>query len=69
MIFVIKPGKTDLIYTIYACLHYGMYLLFCMSYPKSVNFIVFLMDFYIYDYVTDTIHVTDKKSLHLDSQN
>ena len=27
------PGKTDLIYTKYTCLYYGMYLLFCMCYP------------------------------------
>ena len=64
MIFVTEPGKTDLIYTKCACLYYGMYLLFCMCYPKSVNFNTFLMDFYIYDDVVDTIHGTDKKLLH-----
>ena len=35
-----------------------------MSYPNSVNFIEFLMDFCIYDDIFDMIQVTDKKLLH-----
>ena len=35
-----------------------------MCYPKSVNFIEFLMDFCIYDDILDTIHNTDKTLLH-----
>ena len=31
------------------------YLLFCMCYPTSVSFIEFLMDFWIYDDILDTI--------------
>ena len=58
------PGKTGLIYTKYTCLYYGTYLLFCMCYPKSVNFIEFLMDFCIYDDVLHTIQNTDKTLLH-----
>ena len=41
-----------------------MYLFFCMSYPESINFIEFLMDFCIYDDILRTIQVTDKKLLH-----
>ena len=58
------PGKTGLIYTKYTCLYYGTYLLFCMCYPKSVNFIEILMDFCIYDNIFDTIQIIDKKLLH-----
>ena len=58
------PGKTGLIYTKYTCLYYGTYLLFCMCYQKSVNFIEFLMDFYIYDDILDMILIPDKKLLH-----
>ena len=58
------PGKTGLIYTKYTCLYYGTYLLFCMCYPKSVNFIEFLMDFCIYDDILGTIMVIDKRLLH-----
>ena len=64
IIFVIELGKTDLIYTKYACLYFGMYLLFCMCYPKFVNCIEFLMNFYIYVDVIDAIHATDKKLFH-----
>ena len=62
-IYVTGPGKTGLIYTKYACLYYGTYLLFCMCYPTSVNYIKFLMDFCIYDDILDTIQITDKKLL------
>ena len=41
-----------------------MYLLFCMCYPKSVNFIEFLMSFCIYDNIVDMIQITDKTLLH-----
>ena len=34
-----------------------------MCYPKSVNCIEFLMDFYIYDDILDMIQITDKKLL------
>ena len=63
-VYVTGPGKTGLIYTKYTCLYYGTYLLFCMSYPDSVNFIEFLMNFCIYDDIFDMIQVTDKKLLH-----
>ena len=59
-----RPRKTGLIYTKYTCLYYGTYLLFCMCYPESVNFIEFLMEFCIYDDLLDTIQITDKKLLH-----
>ena len=36
-----------------------------MCYPKSVNFIEFLMDFCIYDDILDTIQVTGKTLLHV----
>ena len=58
------PGKTGLIYTKYTCLYYGMYLLFCICYPKSISFIEFLMDFCIYDDILDTIWIANKKLLH-----
>ena len=58
-------GKTGLIYTKYICLYFDTYLLFCMSYPKAVNFIEFLMDCCIYDHSLDTIQITDKKLLHV----
>ena len=58
--YVTGPGKTRLIYTIYTCLYYGMYLLFCMCYPTSVNFIEFRMDFCTYDDILDT-YVTDNR--------
>ena len=57
------PGKTGLIYTKYTCLYYSTYLLFCKCYPKSVNFIVFLMDFCICVDILDTIQITDKTLL------
>ena len=63
-IYVTRPGKTGLIYTKYTCLYYGTYLLFSLCYPKSVNFIKFLMDFCIYGEILNTIQITDKKSLH-----
>ena len=63
-IYVTGPGKTGLIYTKHTCLYYGMYLLLCMCYPKSLNFIEFLMDFCIYDNILDMIRITDKKLLH-----
>ena len=59
------PGKTGVIYTKYTCLYYGTYLLFCMCYPKSVNFIEFLIDCCIYDDILDMIEMTDKKLLHV----
>ena len=62
--YVTGPGKTGLIYTKYTCLYYSMYLLLCMCYPHSVNFIEFLMDFCIYDNILDTIQIIDKKLLH-----
>ena len=62
--YVTEPGKTGLIYTKYTCLYYCMYLLFCMCYPKSVNFIVYLMDFCMYDDILDMIQITNKKLLH-----
>ena len=64
-IYVTGPGKTGLIYTKYTCLYYGMYLLFCMCYPKSVNCIKFLIDCCIYDDILDMIEMTDKKLLHV----
>ena len=63
-IYVTGPGKTGLIYTKYTCLYCGMYLLFCMWYPESVNFIQFPMDFCIYDDILHMIQITDKKLLH-----
>ena len=63
-VYVTGPRKIGLIYTKYTCLYYGTYRLFCMCYPKSVNFIEFLMDFCIYDDILDTIKVADKKLLH-----
>ena len=63
------PGKTGLIYTKYTCLYYGTYLLFYMCYPKSVNFIEFLMDFCIYDDILHTIQVKGKSYCMLNSQN
>ena len=62
---VTGPGKTGLIYTKYTCLYYGTYLLFCMCYPNSVNFIEFLMDFCNND-ICAMIQVTDKKLLHFE---
>ena len=49
-------------YTKYTCLYYGTYLLFykIMCYLNSVSFIEFLMDFFIYDDISDTIWITDK---------
>ena len=41
--------------------------IFCsvaMCYPKSVSFIEFLMDFYTYGDIFNTIWITDKKLLH-----
>ena len=41
--------------------------IFCsvaMCYPKSVNFIEFLMDFCLYYDILDMIQITDKKLLH-----
>ena len=37
-----------------------------MTYPKSVSFTEFLMDFCIYDNILDTILITDKKLLHFE---
>ena len=61
--YVTGPGKTGLIYAKYTCLYYGMYLLFCMCYPHSVNFTEFLMDYCIYDDILNMIQTTDKKLL------
>ena len=63
-VVVTGPGKTGLIYTKYTSLYYGMYLLCCMCYPESVNFMEFLMEFCIYDDLLDTIQITDKKLLY-----
>ena len=35
-----------------------------MCYPKSVSFIEFLMDLYIYDDILDIIQITINKLLH-----
>ena len=59
-IYVTGPGKTGLIYTKYTCLYYDTYLLFCLCYLQSVNFIEFLMDCCIYDNILDMIQITDK---------
>ena len=67
--YVTGLGKTGRIYTNYTPLHYGMYLLLCMCYPKSVSFIEFLMDFCIYDDISDTIRIKDKSYYILNSQN
>ena len=58
--YVTGPGKTGLMYTKYACLYYGTFLLFCMCFPKSVNFVEFLMDLSIYDDILD-IYNTDNR--------
>ena len=59
------PGKTGLIYTKYNVhIMAHTYLLFCMCYPKSVSLIEFLMDFCIFDDISDTMWITDKKLLH-----
>ena len=63
-IYVTGPRKTGLIYTKYTCLYYGMYLLFCICYPRSVNFIEFLIDFSIYEDILDMLQIIDKKLLH-----
>ena len=63
ILYVTGPVKTGLIYTKYTCLYYTTYLLFCKRYPKSVNFIEFLMDFCICDDILDMIQITDKKLL------
>ena len=54
---ITEPGKTGLIYTKYTFMYYGMYLLFGICYPKSVNFIESLMGFYIYDEILDTSYM------------
>ena len=63
MINVTGPDyeRIGLIYTKCTCSYYGIYLLFCMCYAKSVNFIEFLMDFGISN---DTVLIIDKKLLH-----
>ena len=48
------------LHKIHLFIYYDAYLLFCMCYPKSVNFIDFLIAFYIYDVVLDMIQITDK---------
>ena len=63
-LFVIGLEITGLIYTKYTCLYYGIYLLLYVCYPKSVSFIAFLKEFYIYDDILGTIWITDKKLLH-----
>ena len=63
-VYVTRPGKIGLIYIKYTCLYYGTYLLFCMCYPNSVTLIDFLIDFYMYNDILDTILITDKKLLH-----
>ena len=60
-IYVTGPGKTGLIYT---CSYYGMYLLFCICYPKSASFIEFLMDLCTFDDISHATRITDKKLLH-----
>ena len=37
-----------------------------MCYPKSVNFIEFLMDCCIYDDTLDTTQITDRKLLYVE---
>ena len=61
---VTRSGKTDLIYTKYTCLYNDTYLLCYICYPKSVNFIEFLMDFCMYGNTLAMIQITDKKLLH-----
>ena len=68
-VYVTGPGKTGIIYTKYTCLCYGIYLPFCMCYPKSVSFIEFLMDFCIHDEILDTILSTDKRFNILNSKS
>ena len=63
------PGKTDLICTKYNYSYYGKYLLFHMSYSKSVSFIEFRMDFCIYDDILDTIRIQKESYYNLSSQN
>ena len=46
-----------------------IYLLFCMSYSKSVTFIEFLMGFCMYDDMFDIIQITDKNYYILNFQN
>ena len=58
------PGKTGLIYIKYTRLYYGKYLLLCMCYQNSANFVEFLMDFCMYDDISDMIQITGKKLLH-----
>ena len=62
--YVTRDRKTGLNYTKYTSSYYGMYLLFCMGYAKSVCFIDFVMDICIYDYILHTIWITDKNLLH-----
>ena len=40
-----------------------------MSYPKSINCIEFLMDFFIYDAILYMIQITDKNYCILNPQN
>ena len=61
---VTGPRKAGLIYTKYTCLYYGTYLLLCMCYPKSVNFIEFLVELCIHDDIFNVIHITNRKLLH-----
>ena len=69
IIYVTEPGKTGLIHTKYTFLYYGMYLPFSKRYIRSISFIKFLMDFYIYDNILNTIRITDKSYLHFKFQN
>ena len=63
--YVTRPGKTGLIYTKCTCSYYGIYLLFCMCYPKSVSFIEFFMHFCIIIWWHfRSIQITDKELLH-----
>ena len=59
-----RPEKTGLIYTKYKCLYYGTYILFCLSYVKSVSFSEFLMDFHTPNKILNAICITNEKLLH-----
>ena len=62
--YVTGSGKRGLIYIKCTYSYYGMYLLFCMSYPKSFSFIEFPMDFCMHGDILNTIQITDKRLLH-----
>ena len=49
--YVTGPEKTGLIYTKYTCSYYGNYILLFISFTKSVTFIEFILECYIYDMI------------------